>query len=519
VELFQWLEVTPTNNRFYFPSLRHRAWLYDFVFAGRISLLVVLVLLLSFFVQPVHKSFAQTPEPEPVASEVAPQEPSEQDLTNESELEEEAQAGIEEDLSLEDILDLNSTESIEIEQSVELSNEVSTSSELGDTDEAEIEENASESSESYVEVDSELELTDEEEGELNDVLDGFEATGEVRDHSEYLVTEENYYQFSRQSCVAVGDGSYHCTVKESNPADENAVVYADGDENGIRQIFLRTSKGSTKMITETEFENSSPHYSPEARQVVWQRLIDGRYQVVVYDIDADKERQLTFSKNNNMEPKVSKDGIAWQAWDGNDWEIMFFDGTYTEQITDNELEDVAPVIEDEYILWTVLGGEEQEARVYSIVGGQTMTISSQAGGSIANPRFVLVYDTRFENGDVITQGFDPTTGLSEPLGAEPGPEPIEIPNTDPLGEVRALVSGKAPQDDELDSVLQTDQSTSSDTLLVSHATSTSTLDLGGDTDADLGEALDLGTEIDLEPNFELTEYDLVLPSVNIDEIE
>src|SRR5690606_27206597 len=128
---------------------------------------------------------------------------------------------------------------------------------------------------------------------------------------------------------------------------------------------------------------------------------------ILYDITEDEESQLTFSRTNNMEPKISRDGVVWQAWDDNDWEIMYFDGDFTTQITDNEVQDVAPVIEDGYVLWTILGRNTQEAKVYSLESGQTRTITGHDGGVIQNPRFVLVYDTKYDNGDIVTQGFDP----------------------------------------------------------------------------------------------------------------
>ena len=331
---------------------------------------------------------------------------------------------------------------------------------------------------------------------------------------EYLVNDENFYQFSRQSCVAVGGGSYHCSVSEEPALDESTVVYADKGENGAMQIFLKTTKGGVKQITNDTVDNTSPHYSGESMEIVWQRMIDGRYQIVVYDIDTAKERQLTFSRTNNMEPKVSPDGIVWQAWDGNDWEVMYFDGTYTDQLTNNNSNDVAPVIEDRYVLWSVLGGDEQEARVYSLDSKQQLTITGHDGGEIVNPRFVLVYDTRFENGDVVTQGFDPETGITTPLGAKPAPEPIEIPLVDPLGEVRALINSKSQQEDDLQSALNPDTASNTNTLsLDNNVTSSSdTLSLKTLDTHDVDMSL---PDLDDAEEFELTDYDLVVVPVEL----
>lgn len=330
--------------------------------------------------------------------------------------------------------------------------------------------------------------------------------------AQYLVTEENYYQFSRQSCAPVGDGTYHCSLKTGVTIDPQAVVYADKGTGGNMEIFLRTSKGKVEQITDNDFDDTAPHFDAKSMRIVWQRLVDGRYQVIVYDLLEKTEVQLTFSRTNNMEPKVAEEGIVWQAWDGNDWEIMYFDGTYTDQLTDNDSQDVTPVVEDGYVLWSILGGSAQEARVYSLETKQVMTIASHEGGAIANPRFVLVYDTKFDNGDIITQGFDPATGLSAPIAAQAAPEPVQIPETDTTGEIRALIQNKSSQKekDVVKLTPSTDAPSDLNLIASSSATSSDTLNLKQPLDMIDLENLATSTTSNIESAVELTEFDLVI---------
>ncbi|MCA9359800.1 hypothetical protein KC850_02050 [Candidatus Kaiserbacteria bacterium] len=370
---------------------------------------------------------------------------------------------------------------------------------------------------------------DEEEQVSSDDSDTSTTTEDVIDEdveeevgtsvieAQTLNTEDNFYQFNRQSCVAIGDGTYHCTVNAQSGIDSNAVVYAELGENSNMEIFLKTSKGEVKQLTDNSFDDTSPSYDAETLQIVWQRLVDDRYQIVLYDIEEDEEKQLTFSRTNNMEPKVSEAGIVWQAWDGHDWEIMYFDGQYTDQLTDNLTQDVAPAIDDGYILWSVLGNSEQEAKVYSIASGETLNINGYEGGVIANPRFVLVYDTMFDNGDVITQGFDPTTGLSAPIAARPAEDPVDIPDTDSTGETRALIQNKSSQKDEYDpDNLNNDTGSSTPNGTSGTASSTDlvpeTLDLKQISDSATSTETDISTstESTADPVFELTDYDLIL---------
>lgn len=343
------------------------------------------------------------------------------------------------------------------------------------------------------------------EDNVTDLMDS--VVNEVVTLTRQMVTEENYYQFSKQSCVAVGDGTFHCTDKARTVIDPDTAVYAEKDEAGDMEIYLRTAKGAVKQLTDNDYDDTSPDLDMTSTRVVWQRLIDGRYQIISYDLDEGEEQQLTFSRTNSMEPKVAKEGIVWQAWDGNDWEILFFDGKFTDQITDNDIQDVTPVIEDGYVLWSVLGGESSEARVYSIESGEIMTITGHEGGAIANPRFVLVYDTKFDNGDVITQGFDPVTGLASPISAEPVELPFNIPEPDPVGEIRALINNKSTQKDK-DIVTVSPTDGGNDLNLASTtAISSDTLNLSDS--IDYGDSI-VSTTPTLESTFELTEYDVVI---------
>lgn len=369
----------------------------------------------------------------------------------------------------------------------------------------------------------EVALSDDEEAELvvvnhTDDSGGVEPVSEVETvepgvtlDGQYLVTDDNYYQFSRQSCVPVGNGTFHCSQSTELSVDQQSVVYSARDADGDLEIYLKTKRGDVEQLTDNDLDDASPQLDAKSMQVVWQRFIDGRYQIVLYDLQNQKERQLTFSRTNNMEPKVSSEGIVWQAWDGHDWEIMYFDGTYTDQLTDNVSQDVAPAIEDGYVLWSVLGKQQQEAMVYSLESGESMMITDHEGGMIENPRFVLVYDTKFDNGDVVTQGFDPATGLSAPIAAKPAQDPVDIPETDPTGEIRALIQNKSAQKEKevVHTTPQNDTPGNDLDLATSTATSTDTLNIKQiQVETDLEQAT--STVPATGPDFELTEFDLVI---------
>ena len=123
---------------------------------------------------------------------------------------------------------------------------------------------------------------------------------------------------------------------------------------------------------------------------------------------------------------------------------------------------------------------------------------------------MLVYDTQFENGDIVTQSFDPATGLSQPITATPAPEPINIPEPDPTGEIRALLlQGKnQKEENELADIGPDDGVTGFSTN-----TEPGTLDLK--------QPSDTATDVVMQTSspattFELTEYDLVISEDALD---
>lgn len=303
----------------------------------------------------------------------------------------------------------------------------------------------------------------EETVDTNDVSGGSGVSSEMTEATTTASTTENYipepiyitqapdankpYQFSEGECVLVDDGSYYCSKNTGIPDLDADRIYAAPDEDGDLEVFMHLN-GVTEQITHNRVDDAAPEYDALSERIVWHRLSAGRYRIVVYGVDEHEEYELTTGQFNSMEPTVQGDYIAWQAWDGSDWEIMLYDGETTIALSDNDAPDIAPSIHDGYVMWTTTGiNGEHAAKVYDISSGATEVIEGTDGGAIRNPRFVLVYDTLYENGDIMTQGFDLETGTIAPLAALPTELPQEIPDPEPTEEVKALISIKSSKED------------------------------------------------------------------------
>ncbi len=132
--------------------------------------------------------------------------------------------------------------------------------------------------------------------------------------------------------------------------------------------------------------------------------------------------------------------------------MLLEDGQLT-QLSNNDVHDVAPSIRGDFIMWMT---DQEDGHVITIydrsTGAYDVITHAEPGAAASNPRFILMYDTVTEQGDVVTRGYDPITGDLIPLGALPTDLPSELPESDQTGETRALIQSKTQigRDENLD---------------------------------------------------------------------
>ena len=251
--------------------------------------------------------------------------------------------------------------------------------------------------------------------------------------------DRNMYQFSSDECTLVENGSFFC-VKNTSAFSENESIstYTDVGSSGFTDIFINTTNG-THNVTNSLFNNSAPFYDQISNSVVFQTEYEGRSIIESYDLNSNTTTQITTGKYNDTLPKKSGDYIVWQRWVNNAWQIVLFDGESERVITDSVQHNLSPSINEGFIVWSTFNSAGNKiAAYYDISSGRVMYIDNEIEGRVQNPRFVLVYETVLNNGDIVTHGFDPETGLSKPISSLPAVPLPDIPSPDPVGEVRAL---------------------------------------------------------------------------------
>ncbi len=253
------------------------------------------------------------------------------------------------------------------------------------------------------------------------------------------IDEASKFTFSKDECVSVGDGSFYCSSGTTTPSVFGTDrVFSAVDQDGDKEIFVERD-GELIQISFNMLDDDAPYFDEVSNTIVWHRLIDERYQIISYDVETGEEAQLTSDRYNNMEPSRYGDITVWQGWVGSDWEVMLEEKGELSMITDNTTSDVSPRINGNYIIWQAFDNNAWRVKVYDRITKQVSIIEDADGASVDNPRFVLVYDTKHENGDVETKGYDLESGEVMPLNSSPTSVPQEIPDPEQTGEERALV--------------------------------------------------------------------------------
>jgi hypothetical protein len=255
-----------------------------------------------------------------------------------------------------------------------------------------------------------------------------------------VFNDENLYSFSRQQCVNVGDGSFYCTDEETDaPIVGTDRVFAATDSEGDREIYVEF-EGETIKLTDNKSDDNAPFYDALSETIVWHRLIDGRYQIISYDVSTSEETQLTSGRENNMQPSRSGELTVWQTWDNGDWDIVLLEDNERRLLTENGVHDISPRINGTYVVWQSFEDNAWVVKVYDRKTDTIDSIEAGEGGSVENPRFVLVYDRKMDNGDIETKGYDLDSGEVVPLSSTPVSVPVNIPDPEQTGQDRALVA-------------------------------------------------------------------------------
>ena len=132
------------------------------------------------------------------------------------------------------------------------------------------------------------------------------------------------YDESTQTTTQLTDNN---TGEASIDISGNNIVWDGGG------IFLHDGVNTTQLAS----SGFDPHVS--GNQVVWEVYPGGTASEIKF-YDGSTTTQLVYNDKNLWLHGIFDGNVVWSEWDGNDWELFRFDGVNTSQITDNDFNDV-----------------------------------------------------------------------------------------------------------------------------------------------------------------------------------
>lgn len=175
-----------------------------------------------------------------------------------------------------------------------------------------------------------------------------------------------------------------------------------GDTYEIWFCDLSAIKPKPLRLTTNDYHDLYPDVSIASRtdphpNVVWQGNPKGDNWEIFY-YDGTSTLQLTNDVKDDQLPKVSGENIVWRnGTASNEWEIYLYKGTVPIRLTDNLFPDSRPDIYGSNVAWECLDGSDWE--IYSYYAGSVECITRSFPD--ANDRYPVVSGTKvaWQRGD------------------------------------------------------------------------------------------------------------------------
>ena len=120
-------------------------------------------------------------------------------------------------------------------------------------------------------------------------------------------------------------------------------------------------------LTDNSLNDLSPQIS--GSNVVWNEFDGNDWEIYFYN--GSTITQLTNNNYNDFEPQVDGNNIVWYGHDGNDYEIFQYDGLTINQLTDNSYDDTYPQVDGNNVVW------QSQGEIFLYNGSSTANVSNK----------------------------------------------------------------------------------------------------------------------------------------------
>ena len=154
--------------------------------------------------------------------------------------------------------------------------------------------------------------------------------------------------------------------------------------DGYEQIYY-TYNGRQVFITSSSYNHV--YQSASGAYVTWEGVFGDGGQIYLYNVLTQSTVQLS-DHGTNSEPFIFTNQVVWRSWDGQHWQINYYNGSTVQQITNANTSSVRPSTNGQQIIFAQqVATNDWKALSYDIASGQTSLIREGDEASTAYPTF------------------------------------------------------------------------------------------------------------------------------------
>lgn len=154
--------------------------------------------------------------------------------------------------------------------------------------------------------------------------------------------------------------------------------------NGFEQIYYLYN-GKQVYITSAGYNHV--YQAASGPYITWEGIYGSGGQIYLYNVLTQSEIQLS-EHGTNSEPSIFSNQVVWRGWDGQHWQIFYYNGSTVRQITNDNTSSVRPSTNGQKIIYAEqVATNDWKAQSYDIVTGQITTMREGDEVSTAYPAF------------------------------------------------------------------------------------------------------------------------------------
>jgi hypothetical protein len=152
---------------------------------------------------------------------------------------------------------------------------------------------------------------------------------------------------------------------------------------------------TVRQITDNSYDDLNPQINVNGF-IVWEQFDGQDVEIIRYN--GTVASHITSNSYDDIYPQINDNGyVVWSGSDGSDYEIFLYNGTSITQLTNNSYDDWEPQINNNgYVVWYGSDGSDDEIFLYN---GTSIT-------QLTDNPYEDWYPQINNNGDVVWQGYD-----------------------------------------------------------------------------------------------------------------